>query len=236
MAGPGFQLSLPLTQTAEPVVADAAPPATTRQRSRPPRSAGELSTVELLTTLIGPSASEPCRQMVESYASLRQLALVNPAIFADYGLTSAAVARLEIALELAKRYGESEWPAGEPFKGPADIYGHFREHLATEMHELFYAVLLDNKLRKIRDALVSKGSLTSSIVHPRDVFAQVIRYSAAAVVFVHNHPSGDPTPSKEDIEITRRLRDVGELIGVRVLDHIVIGKGRYVSFVDDGYW
>ncbi len=64
----------------------------------------------------------------------------------------------------------------------------------------------------------------------------MIRESAAAVIFVHNHPSGDPTPSHEDIEITRRLREVGELVGVKVLDHIVIGRGRYVSFVDDGYW
>ena len=64
----------------------------------------------------------------------------------------------------------------------------------------------------------------------------MVREAAAAVIFVHNHPSGDPTPSKEDIEITRRLREVGDVMGVRVLDHIIIGKGRYVSFVDDGYW
>ena len=120
--------------------------------------------------------------------------------------------------------------------GSGDIYAHFRERLADETCELFYAVLLDNKHRKLRDVMVSKGSLTASIVHPRDVFNQVVRHSAAAIVFVHNHPSGDPTPSKEDIEITRRLREVGDLMGVRVLDHIVIGKGRYVSFVDDGYW
>ena len=124
----------------------------------------------------------------------------------------------------------------EPFRGSGDVYAHFREHLAEEMCELFYAVLLDNKHRKIRDVMVSKGSLTASIVHPRDVFHQVVRHSAAAVVFVHNHPSGDPTPSKEDIEITRRLREVGDIMGVRVLDHIIIGKGRFVSFVDDGYW
>ena len=96
-------------------------------------------------------------------------------------------------------------------------------------------MLLDNKHRKIRDVEIRLGSLTSTIVHPRDVFSRVIRDAAAAVICVHNHPSGDPTPSKEDLEITRRLRDVGDL-GVRVLDHIIIGKGRFVSFVDDGYW
>jgi DNA repair protein RadC len=86
-----------------------------------------------------------------------------------------------------------------------------------------------------RDVMVSKGSFTVSIFHPRDVFAQVVRFSAAAIIFVHNHPSGDPTPSKEDIEITRRLRKAGEMMGVRVLDHVIIRKGRFVSFVDDGY-
>lgn len=121
-------------------------------------------------------------------------------------------------------------------RGSGDVYAHFRERLGSEAREHFYAVLLDNKHRKIKDVAVSLGSLTASIVHPRDVFAPVVREAAAAVVFVHNHPSGDPTPSKEDIEITQRLRAVGELMGVRVLDHIVIGKGRYVSFVDDGYW
>ncbi len=144
--------------------------------------------------------------------------------------------RLTAVFEIAKRYGEREFKIGEPFRGSGDIYAHFREHLAIETCELFYAVLLDNKHRKLRDVVVSKGSLTASIVHPRDVFTQVCRHSAAAVIFVHNHPSGDPTPSKEDIEITRRLREVGDIMGVRVLDHIVIGKGRYVSFVDDGYW
>jgi len=129
-----------------------------------------------------------------------------------------------------------EFKIGEPLRGSGDIYAHFRERLATEPYELFYAVLLDNKHRKLRDVMLSKGSLTASIVHPRDVFVQVVRHSAAAVVFVHNHPSGDATPSKEDIEITQRLRAAGELMGVRVLDHVVIGKGRYVSFVDDGYW
>jgi len=97
-------------------------------------------------------------------------------------------------------------------------------------------VLLDNKNRKLKDIRISQGSLTASIVHPRDVYLPVIRESAAAVIFVHNHPSGDPTPSREDVEITRRLREVGELVGVRVLDHVIVGHGRYVSFVDDGYW
>jgi DNA repair protein RadC len=86
----------------------------------------------------------------------------------------------------------------------------------------------------MRDLLVSEGSLTASIVHPREVFRRAIREAAAAVILVHNHPSGDPTPSPEDEALTARLRAAGDLLGIRVLDHVVIGSGCYVSFVDSG--
>jgi DNA repair protein RadC len=177
------------------------------------------------------------RALLAAFGGLRELAA---AAIGDLcrirGLGPAKAAQILAAVEIAKRFGECEFKPGEPFKGPADAYAHYRERLGVEKRECFYAILLDNKHRKIKEVRVSQGSLTSSIVHPRDVFEPVVRESAAAVVFVHNHPSGDPTPSKEDLEITRRLRDVGEVMGVRVLDHIVIGRGRYVSFVEDGYW
>ena len=169
--------------------------------------------------------------------SLRRLAGLSVADLSRVrGVGPAKAAEILACLELAKRFGEEEFAPGAVFRSSYDVYAHFRERLADERCEHFYAVLLDNKHRKIRDVRVSQGSLTSSIVHPREVFLPVIRESAAAVIFVHNHPSGDPTPSREDLEITRRLREVGELVGVRVLDHLVIGRGRYVSFVDDGYW
>lgn len=81
---------------------------------------------------------------------------------------------------------------------------------------------------------VSEGSLNQSIVHPREVFSPAVRESAAAIILVHNHPTGDPTPSREDIEITRRLRDAGDMMGIRVLDHIIVGDGKYHSFSDRG--
>jgi DNA repair protein RadC len=114
------------------------------------------------------------------------------------------------------------------------VFRHFRESLEKEKRELFYVVLLNNKNRKIREVKISEGSLTASLVHPREVYNPVIRESAAAVIFVHNHPSGDPAPSQEDIEITRRLKEVGEVMGIRVLDHVVIGLERYYSFSDRG--
>jgi len=100
--------------------------------------------------------------------------------------------------------------------------------------EQFWAVLLDGKNRVLREERVSEGSLTASLVHPREVFAPAIRESAGALVLVHNHPSGDPTPSVEDVEITRRLCAVADLVGIRVLDHVVVGDGAFVSFLERG--
>lgn len=204
---------------------------------------GALTTAELFAVVLrtgneGDSALDCARAMMGRYGDdLRELARASGAELRRLrGIGPAKAAQVIAVIELAKRFGEIEFKPGTPFRGSGDVYAHFRERLAGEQRERFFAVLLDNKHRKIRDIAVSEGSLTAAIVHPRDVFLPVVRESAAAVIFVHNHPSGDPTPSKEDLEITRRLREVGDLMGVRVLDHIVIGRGRYVSFVDDGYW
>ena len=125
-----------------------------------------------------------------------------------------------------------KWESGKALRSSVDVFRHFRDRLEREKREIFYVVLLTNKNRKIRDVKISEGSLTSSLVHPREVYNPVIRESAAAVIFVHNHPSGDPNPSPEDLEITRRRKEVGEVMGVRVLDHVVIGHDRYFSFSD----
>lgn len=201
-------------------------------------SPAELLAVVLRTGSEGDTVLDQARAVLEAAGnSLQGLARLSLAeLCAVKGVGPAKAAQLLAVVELCKRFGEVEFPPGEAFRTSHDIYAHFRSRLADERHEQFYAVLLDNKHRKIRDVCVSQGSLTASIVHPREVFLPVIRESAAAVIFVHNHPSGDPTPSREDVDITRRLREVGELMGVRVLDHVVIGRGRYVSFVDDGYW
>jgi len=207
------------------------------------KGAAALSLAELLAVVLGSgspgvSALTQARALLATAGGgLRRLAGFGPAELRGVaGVGPAKAAQILALLEIAKRFGEEEFAPGAQFRSSYDVYAHFRERLAEERNEYFYAVLLDNKHRKIKDIRISHGSLTASIVHPRDVYLPVIRESAAAVIFVHNHPSGDPTPSREDLEITRRLREVGELVGVRVLDHLVIGRGRYVSFVDDGYW
>jgi len=106
--------------------------------------------------------------------------------------------------------------------------------LANETKEHFLALHLDSKNHIVCIDHVSAGSLNASIVHPREVFKGVLLSSAAALILMHNHPSGDPTPSREDLELTGRLREAGELLGIRVLDHVVIGSGCYVSIADRG--
>ncbi len=95
-------------------------------------------------------------------------------------------------------------------------------------------LLLDGRHRLIATGEVSVGTLTASLVHPREVFRDAIRNAASALVLVHNHPSGDPTPSSDDLDITRRLSEVGELVGIRVLDHVIVGDGVFTSLADRG--
>jgi len=158
--------------------------------------AGILSDAELLAILLrtgakGASAVDHGRTIIEQFGGFRQLAAAGIGDLRKIkGLGPAKAAQILAALEIAKRYGEQEFKPGEPLRGSSDVYAHFRERLASEKREHFYAVLLDNKNRKIKDISVSQGSLTASIVHPRDVFAPVVREAAAAVIFVHNHPSG----------------------------------------------
>ncbi len=122
---------------------------------------------------------------------------------------------------------------GIQFRCSNDIYQSFKR-LAEMPVESFLVVHLDSKNRMVGMTTTSIGSMTSSLVHPRDVFRPAIANLTAGLIFIHNHPSGDPAPSKEDLDITKRLCEVGNLIGIRCLDHIIIGSGRYFSFADEG--
>lgn len=120
-------------------------------------------------------------------------------------------------------------------EGPTDLYRLLKPLLAKQDREYFYAVLLSTKNHVLAIELVSVGSLSASIVHPREVFKPAILRSAAAIVVAHNHPSGLPDPSPEDQEFTRRLSRAGELLGIRVLDHLIVCEESYVSLREAGY-
>ena len=152
------------------------------------------------------------------------------------GLWPRRAALVRAALELGRRASATPIAPGAPVRDAAAVHAHFRGRLPQLEHEVFYALLLDGKNRVHGEVLVSEGSLTAALVHPREVFAPAIRAAAAALILVHNHPSGDPTPSAEDRAITERLRQVGELVGIRVLDHVVIGRPGYASMAEGGRW
>lgn len=151
------------------------------------------------------------------------------------GVGQAKAAQVKAALELGKRSLASPLSTGTRISSSRELFEHYHPALRNLRHEIFKVVLLDAKHAILRDATVSEGSLTLSIVHPREVFTMAVKESAAAVIFLHNHPSGDPTPSQEDHVLTTRLVSAGDVLGIRVLDHLVIGDGRYVSFADQGW-
>jgi len=159
-------------------------------------------------------------------ASITEICAVN-------GIGPAKAAEIKAAIEIGKRY-QLPSLAGESFCSCDDVIGYYRPRMKDLKKEVFRCALLDTKNKIIRDEEVSVGSLSASIVHPRDTFKAAIRESAAAVIFIHNHPSGDTRPSQEDILLTKRLVQAGEVLGIRVLDHIIIGDGTHFSFRDKG--
>lgn len=176
------------------------------------------------------AARDVAQALLRRHGGLRGLAR---APFADLrrepGLGDAKVATLLAAFELGRRVASARLRPGDPIRSPADVHRHFHPLLRDAPHERFLVVLLDGRHRVIRPVLTSQGTLTASLVHPREVFAPALREPAAAIVLVHNHPSGDPEPSEEDLSITKRLVQVGDLHGIAVLDHVIIGSRGMVS-------
>ncbi len=151
------------------------------------------------------------------------------------GIGPAKAAQIKAAIELGKRVLATPLTIGRMITQSHMVFDHYAPKLRDLRKEECQVILLDAKHAVIRYKTVSQGTLTSSLVHPREVFNEAVRESAAAVIFVHNHPSGDPSPSQEDRALTARLQAAGEILGVQVLDHIIIGDGRYVSFADEGW-
>lgn len=204
--------------------------------------AESLSDAELLALIlrVGDHASRQSaidlgRNMLQTFGDLRRL---STATFAELctvqGAGPAKAASILAALTLASRLKTDRLESLERFTSPTQIFNHFHYRFRDKRREYFVALLLDGKNRIIREEQVSEGSLNQSIVHPREVFSRAVKDSAAAVILVHNHPSGDPSPSREDREITRRLKEAGDLLGIKVLDHIITGDGNYFSFVEMG--
>ncbi len=206
--------------------------------------AESLSNAELLAIILRTgdastkkTALDHARALLNRFKGFRAIGNATIAELCEFkGIGVAKAAQIMAAMEIARRFSSERLEDGIPFRSSRDVFNHFHERLRDKKKEIFIVLLLDGKNRRIKDITVSQGSLTASLVHPREVFNPVVRESAASIILVHNHPSGDPQPSVEDREITARLKDVGDLLGIKVLDHVIIGSGRYMSFADEGWF
>jgi DNA repair protein RadC len=137
-------------------------------------------------------------------------------------------------VHLARRLNQTVLVPAQVFRSSDEIFRHFQAKVEGLKKECLWALLLDGKNRLAGIVKISEGSLTTSMVHPREAFRPAVQEAAAGILFVHNHPSGDPAPSQEDVQITRRLVETGRILGIRVLDHVIIGAFSYFSFADQG--
>lgn len=145
------------------------------------------------------------------------------------GIGPAKAMQIMALFEFNKRHSLAKRD-GEPIKSARDVFEYASQRLITNQQENFMILLLDSKNRIVKDEVISIGTLNASIIHPREVFKSAIKESANSIILVHNHPSGDPEPSQEDNEITEKLFEAGELLNIKVLDHVIVGKVEFYSF------
>ncbi|MDP2744832.1 MAG: DNA repair protein RadC [Dehalococcoidia bacterium] len=213
-------------------------PVAERPRERMMRYGAEsLSAVELLALILGrgirgESVMVTAQQLLSRFgsfggmarASIEELSMVR-------GIGPAKATQLKAAFELNRRLEEqtSIPDAAGAVKSPQDAVGQVRSMLKGKKKEHFLAILLNTRNRVIKVTPISMGTLDSSLVHPREVFMEAISASAASMIVAHNHPSGELSPSEEDIKLTKRLKEAGELLGIEVLDHIIVADTGFIS-------
>ncbi|MZH42196.1 MAG: DNA repair protein RadC [Nitrospinae bacterium] len=181
------------------------------------------------------NAVDLSRDILKVFSSLENIdqATVNE-ICQVKGIGSAKAAQIKAALEVGKRMSSKSASLKTELKSSQALVTQFAPFMRNLKKEIVKIVLLDNKLQLIKDLTVSEGSLNASIVHPREVMIPAIRESAASFALLHNHPSGDPSPSQKDFEITHRLNQTGKIVGIHMIDHIIIAGSEFFSFADEG--
>jgi DNA repair protein RadC len=199
-----------------------------------------LSNAELLAVIIRTGSREEtsvtlAQKVLSRYGGSKGMAALNDVSLEELkslkGIGRVKAIQIKAVAELSKRISSTS-PFGRKviISSPSDVCGLLMEEMRYLKKEVFKIILLNTKNHIIKHINVSIGSLNSSIVHPREVFAEAVKASCSAIILVHNHPSGDPEPSREDMETTERLVNAGNIIGIKVLDHIIIGDGKYTSF------
>ena len=194
-----------------------------------------LSNVELLAIILRTGSSKESvldlsMKILKKFGGIEGFSNANyQELIQIKGLKGAKALSLLTLIEFARRINLQSFNKGEQIKGVEKAYELFEPYLRNDFQEKFIALYLDNSLHLIRYIELFKGTMNRHIIHPRDIFREAVRLNAAKIIIMHNHPSGDSTPSNEDIEVTKDLVDLGNKIGIPVLDHIVIGKGNYYS-------
>ena len=199
-------------------------------------SAQEILAVILGRGIAGESVMVTAQRLLSQFGSLKGIADASLEELSKVrGIGLAKAAQIRAAFELASRLeGYQDSGKRETAKTPEDVVALVRSRLKGKKKEYFLALLLDTRNRLIRVAEISVGTLDSSIVHPREVFKEAVAASAASVIFAHNHPSGDPEASEDDLNLTKRLAEAGEIMGIDVLDHVIIGEEKYLSLKREG--
>ena len=196
---------------------------------------GALSNAELLAVVIrcgtkGQNVIELATMILNSNRSLRNLAcMTHDDLSKVRGMGNVRAAQVIAAIELGRRIMSEDREERTKVSCPEDAVRILMPQMRYLLQEEFWVILLDTRSQVIKIEMISVGILNSSIIHPREVFKEAIKSSAASVILAHNHPSGDPTPSAEDLDVTQRIVEAGRLIGIEVIDHIVIGDNVYTS-------
>lgn len=209
-----------------------------RLAAQGPESLSDAELVALLlgSGLRGQNAVELATNLLASLGGLGGLAGAQPSELRDHaGIGGARASMLVAAREIGRRTAGARPIRGQRLGAARDVWTHYRARLGFCACEEFWVLGLDVRHRLVFENCVARGSLTGVEVHPREVFRPLIRAAAASVLFCHNHPSGDPTPSRQDVELTGRLREVGELCGISVIDHVVVAADGYVSLAERGW-
>lgn len=201
------------------------------------RGAASLSDTELLAILLRTGTSSVsvlhlAEEVLAKYQDKGLVSIMNISpqeIASVHGVGLAKAATIVAAVELGRRLSAKAAQKLEKIEGPEDVARYASPLLRFEQKEHFLVMLLDVRNRVLAMPTISIGSLTASVAHPREIFREAIRYCAANMILIHNHPSGDPTPSREDIQITKQMMKAGEIMGIPVLDHIIIAGDGFLS-------
>lgn len=200
----------------------------------------ELSDHELLAVVLG--TGDRNRDVIDMSGDLMKLFGGLPGLYGagireiscQPGMGMVKAVRLQASFELGRRMLAAEGPL-KKVDSPAKVWKHLLPDFVGIWREEFRVLVLDNKNQVIKKSVVSVGTISEAIVHPREVFREAIRESGSSIIIAHNHPSGVLTPSNEDIQTTKRIRESGEIIGIELLDHLIIGETSYLSMREAGY-